>query len=216
MALMGGDWGIRDDGDSGRRSHQTEAMVAVSKMKIWFYQLVMLGAFLLVVFWSGLAGQMTADRATPVAVLESTLLTPEVPQGGLLRVSYIVRRDRVCKTLLERVIIDSNGNRYVLPDLDFEAAGPAGLEQFTSQTPVPDILTTGLASYRVTLTYSCNIVHRLAFPIVDVRPPVYFRITPINVKEGRVQREPALLRHLALGELLFIPASTQPEDRRPY
>lgn len=185
-------------------------------MKILAYQVAMVSCFTLVVFWSGIAGQMAADRATPVAVLETTLLTPEVPQGGLLRVSYIVRRDRVCRTLLERVIMDFDGNRYVLPDLDFEAVGPSGLEQFTSQTPVPDILGAGLASYRVTLTYSCNIVHRLLWPVVDVRPPVYFRITPANTKEGRVHIEPGLLRRqVALSELFNL-ASFPQEDRRPY
>lgn len=137
-----------------------------------------LTAFILVLFWAGTAGMMTADRAIPVRVATTLLLTPEVPAGGMLRVEYAVIRDRACRTNVERQIIDSKGTRFILPETDFESMGPTGPDRYISPNTVPVMAELGDARYRVTLNYSCNIIHRLFWPITDVRPDLHFNILP--------------------------------------
>lgn len=36
----------------------------------------------------------------------------------------------------------------------------------------------GQASYQVELDYTCNIIHRLGWPITVLSPPIRFTITP--------------------------------------
>ena len=129
-------------------------------------------------------GVMVSDRGSPVTVLSSQVMTPLVAQGGILKVNYRVYRLRSCRALLERVIFDGEGNRIILPDVDFESAGPVGADEYTAPTIVPLAAATGPARYRVTITYQCNVIHRLAWPIVDVRPDLNFTITPAKTKES--------------------------------
>lgn len=162
-------------------------------MMKWATRALIAGVSVSLFFWATVAGVMVADRAVPTTVLSSTVLTPEVAQGGLLRIDYQVYRLRTCRVLIERVIFDGEGNRVILPDVDFESAGPVGVDHYVSPTVVPLAAAVGKAKYRVTLSYYCNVIHRLFWPIVDVRPDLEFYITPAKVKESSNERDPSPL-----------------------
>ena len=142
------------------------------------WRIAALSSFILVLFWAGTAGMLTADRAVPVHVAKTTLLTPEVAQGSFLRIEYSVIRDRACRTNIERQIIDSKGTRFILSETDLEVVGPTGPDQFITASQVPAMVHPGPARYRVTLNYSCNIIHRLFWPITDARPDISFFVLP--------------------------------------
>jgi hypothetical protein len=42
---------------------------------------------------------------------------------------------------------------------------------------IPDAAATGPAMYQVTVDYTCNIIHRLGWPITVTSPPIHFQIT---------------------------------------
>lgn len=152
-------------------------------MKYWAMRFSSVAARILVMFWAGVAGWMTSDRTIPVRTEVTRVLTPRVERGGVLRIEYVVQRDQQCRTLIERTIFDSKGTRLYLPDIDYETVGPLGRDTFTSATAVPLIAEPGWARYRVTFSYSCNIIQRLFWPVVDQRPDMMFYITP-EIKES--------------------------------
>lgn len=152
-------------------------------MKYWAMRFLSITARALVMFWAGIAGWMTSDRTIPVRVDYTTVLTPRTERGGVLKIEYQVYRDQQCRTLIERTIFDSKGTRLYLPDIDYETVGPLGRDTFTSATVVPLIAEPGWAKYRVTLSYSCNVIQRLFWPIVDQRPDIPFYISA-EIKES--------------------------------
>jgi hypothetical protein len=72
----------------------------------------------------------------------------------------------------------------LLPDVDFESAGPVGVDNVVSPIIVPLATLPGPAKYRVTATYSCNPLHRVFWPIVVTQPDLSFYVTPAQTKES--------------------------------
>lgn len=134
----------------------------------------------------GLASVISSvlDREPPIVFEEVTVLTPQVPQGGVLDIQYISVRYRLCASTVERFVTDSEGavhvpatytvDRYPLID----GYPPEGREIYQRSVTIPLAAAVGRAYYEVRSTYTCNILQKLAFPIEVLTPTVYFEITP--------------------------------------
>lgn len=175
-------------------------------MKYFFVRSAAAICLLLVAFWSGIAGVMVSDRQLPVTVLSRRVLTPEVEPGGVLRIAYSIERSKACRTLAERLIIDADGTRHILPDLDFEALGNPGSDDFVSQVGVPINAAPGPAKFRAVTSYACNPVQRFIWPITVVAPDQNFVILK---PKGSAALPPTLRERASrlAGELLPFDAS---------
>lgn len=124
----------------------------------------------------GTLGTWLVDRTPPTSVSSVRVLNPEVTPGGVLHVQYNVYRTRSCKTVVERVLYDSQRIRTVLQDLVFEASpGPMGPDEYISNIPIPKDANLGEANYRASTTYRCNLLHEL-WPITLLTADVRFDI----------------------------------------
>jgi hypothetical protein len=78
----------------------------------------------------GWLGWMASERHVPVK-FQSTEVLNSPHSGDVLRIKHTVWRDKNCRTTVHRLIFDKNGDRYIVPDLEF-AAGvlPLGSDAF--------------------------------------------------------------------------------------
>ncbi|RWO90948.1 hypothetical protein [Mesorhizobium sp.] len=134
----------------------------------------------------GLASVISSvlDREAPVAFEQATVLTLEVPQGGVLDIQYTVVRSRLCASTVERYVTDSNGDVHVPATYTvdrhplIDSYPPEGRETYQRSVTIPLAAALGRAYYDARFTYTCNILHKLAFPIEVLAPRVYFDIVP--------------------------------------
>jgi hypothetical protein len=112
---------------------------------------------------SGLLGLWTADRHMPVVILESTLLTPEVPAGEAARVRYTVIRTNQCRATVERYLVASDGLRFDLGYAIFpNGTGPTGRpDQYVREYIIPAAAPPGPARLVALACYQCNPIHAI-------------------------------------------------------
>jgi hypothetical protein len=133
-----------------------------------------LGFFIGFSFIAALLGAWSTDRSSPIDVLKTEVLTPIVGPGGELCISQEFVRRESCRTRLQRVLVDSTRERYVMPDLELWAAtGPLGRDVYKTCTPIPLKFAAGPASYRAVTEYVCNPLHNL-WPVVRAADEVTF------------------------------------------
>jgi hypothetical protein len=136
------------------------------------------------------------DRDPPTVFEVATALTAEVPQGGVLDVQYTVVQNRVCTASVERYITDVDGNVHVPSTYTvgkqalIEGYPPEGRETYHRSITVPLAASVGPARYDARFTYTCNILQKLAYPIVVDAPPVRFMITPAPVAVAPLTPDP--------------------------
>jgi hypothetical protein len=141
------------------------------------------------------------DRQPPIIYDHVAALSDSVPQGGTIEVEFSVFRLRVCDAVVKRWLIDARGEKHAIPSFTVGPRPLAGLDTYRRSITVPDAAALGQASYVVDLAYSCNLIHRLGWPILVSSPPIRFNIRP---NEGLV---PFPMPPPAIGEA---PAENRP------
>jgi hypothetical protein len=126
---------------------------------------------------AGIAGVMIGDREPPTVIDKTEILTPVVAPGENLRIRYEVYRRRSCHTRVERILLDGENARFVLPVTELSGA-PGLLERdaYVSVIPIPTDATRGVGKYRAITTYKCNVIHSLFWPIIVVGNDAVFTI----------------------------------------
>lgn len=125
---------------------------------------------------AGMLGVWLGDREPPTVSAKLEPVVLRVPPGGNLNVRYSVYRTRSCPLRVERLLIDSQNVRYVLPATEFSAApGPLGEDSYISMVPLPQGISEGTAHYRAITIYKCNPLHSI-WPIVVTAPDVEFYV----------------------------------------
>lgn len=125
----------------------------------------------------GWLGVMASERDVPVKYQLSEVVNSPRP-GETLRVKHIVWRDKACKTTVYRIIFDQDGDRFIVPDLEFPAGVlPLRMDTFVVPVPVSPAADPGPATYRAVREYRCNLLHYI-FPIKDGPFDYPFTIAP--------------------------------------
>jgi hypothetical protein len=123
---------------------------------------------------AGLLAWFAADRAIPVEVLSSQVLTPRVRPGDKLVIRQRVRYLRNCAAHVDRALYDSDTHREFLRDVDYDQP-PLGLgtKTITFEEDVPVNFKGGTGEYRALPSYSCNPLQKYYWPIT--RPETLLR-----------------------------------------
>lgn len=133
---------------------------------------VLVSVPIFVVVWQAL------DRALPVSVIERTLLTPIVEQGGAVRLRYHVKQHHEAEVLAYRRLYDGYG---VIFDYEVRRIPPRtiedGLEVYTTQIPVPRNAEPGKAKLVITACWErpFNLVHQI-WPVCNTLKAIDFVI----------------------------------------
>ncbi|WP_345819949.1 hypothetical protein ABC766_27345 [Methylobacterium fujisawaense] len=126
---------------------------------------------------AGMLAWFAADRAIPVEVLSSEVLTPRVRPGDKLVVRQRVRYLRNCSAHVDRLLLDSHTHREFLRDIDYEYP-PLGLgiRTITFEEEVPANFGPGLGEYRAAPSYACNPLQKYYWPISRPETVLGFQI----------------------------------------
>lgn len=130
-----------------------------------------------ILFTAGLLAWFAADRAIPVEVLSSEVLTPRVRPGDKLVIRQRVRYLRNCSAHVDRLLNDSHTHREFLRDIDYEYP-PLGLgtRTITFEEDVPANFGPGLGEYRAAPSYACNPLQKYYWPISRAETVLQFDI----------------------------------------
>lgn len=130
---------------------------------------------------AGTLAWWAADRALPVEVLSSEVLTPRVRPGDKLIIRQRVLYKRDCAAHVDRALFDSFTHRAFLPDVDY-IYPPLGLgtKTITFEEEVPAIFKTGDGEYRALPSYSCNPLQKYYWPITRPETILRFKIVADN------------------------------------
>jgi hypothetical protein len=123
---------------------------------------------------AGVLAWFAADRAIPVEVLSSQVLTPRVRPGDKLVIRQRVRYVRNCAAHVDRALYDGHTHREFLRDVDYDQP-PLGLgtKTITFEEDVPTNFKGGVGEYRALPSYSCNPLQKYYWPIT--RPETLLR-----------------------------------------
>ena len=135
--------------------------------------------FAVVVFggFGAMLGLWTTDREPPTRAARINVLTSEVRPGAELRIMYTVQRWRSCKTHVDRLLVDADGVRRDLADVDFAGApGPLGETTYIISITIPRSFAQGRAHYKAISTYTCNPIQRMFSPIVVAGDDIEFEV----------------------------------------
>jgi hypothetical protein len=78
---------------------------------------------------------------------------------------------------VERILFDSSGTRFVLPELNLIAPGKPGREEYITAIQMPEGMMTGLGRVRIAKAYKCNPIHYV-WPVLAPILEGTFYITP--------------------------------------
>ncbi|MGA0595595.1 hypothetical protein [Enterovirga sp. CN4-39] len=125
---------------------------------------------------AGILGLWVAQREPPVRILRATVLTPQVPPGGQLRIEYDVERVKSCGLRVDRLFYDKDRVRKPLEPLEWNVdPGRIGRDTLRVVVDVPRSFAEGRAIYRTIARYECNLVHRL-WPIIPPSRDIEFEV----------------------------------------
>ena len=129
-------------------------------------------------FVGGWLGFSVSDRDVPVLIHSMSAAPAAASPGETVRMQYEATRVRSCATHVERLLFAADGQRFVLPDLEFASGTlPIGLDRFAVPTAVPLGTPFGRATYRTINCYACNPSHRI-WPICDNPRDIPFTVKP--------------------------------------
>ena len=138
---------------------------------------------------AGILAWFAADRAVPVTVMSSEVLTPRVRPGDKLIIRQRLNYLRDCSVHVDRALYDrvseenppdqNDVRREWLRDVDYDHP-PLGLGKrtITFEEDVPMSFTPGPAEYRAVPSYACNSLHKYYWPIT--RPVTILRFEVIG------------------------------------
>lgn len=129
-------------------------------------------------FGSASLALMVADREPPVRYERARPLAASVPQGGTIDIEFTVFRAKICDADVTRLLTDADNVRHSISGFTVGLQRFAGEATYRRAISIPDSAAVGPASYQASIQYSCNVLHRLGWPIVVQSPVVRFDITP--------------------------------------
>lgn len=134
--------------------------------------------FLLALGGSFNLAMMLIDRETPVQFITREAVEDEVPQGGILTVRFTIERNRICKSEINRWLIDSQLVKHAITSYTTALVPTLGRISDQREITIPVGAATGSAVYYVENYYYCNILQRIfEWPIIVRSPDVNFKIT---------------------------------------
>jgi hypothetical protein len=139
---------------------------------------------------AGLAGyglftliSAVTDRAAPVDYIEARAVQISAPAGGTIDIRFDVYRYRICPVIkINRYLVDSTGTEHAVNNYTMSQATRPGRETYDRNITIPENVAPGRAYYFIRLTYACNFIHNLGWPIMVQSPPVYFAVTLSETK----------------------------------
>lgn len=118
------------------------------------------------------------DRSPPIEYIGAQALEASAAQGGTIDIRFDVRRQRICPVVkASRILTDSAGEEHAISNYTLATNTRPGRESYDRTIQVPETAAIGPATYQITVTYACNVVHQLGWPIVVYSPPVPFLVT---------------------------------------
>lgn len=143
------------------------------------------GTLILSASISGWLAYKVVDREIPVIVLEKSSEKQEYLKGEVFRAEYRFFRHRSCFLRVYRLLWDASGERFVVPDLTFEAdILPLGNDEARVPTMLPRTMAAGKATYRTVNCYRCNFTHYL-WPVCDAPRDIEFEVLNKEASNGR-------------------------------
>ncbi|QDI79217.1 hypothetical protein E8E01_01635 [Methylorubrum populi] len=128
---------------------------------------------------AGVLAWFIADRALPVKVPETIVLTPIVKPGGRLCIRQKVEYLRDCRGNVDRALFDAHTHRVILSPVKYERPPQGlGLRIITTCFVVPDEFEPGDGEYHAAPEYACNPLQRHYWPITRAQNVVRFQIVP--------------------------------------
>ncbi len=121
-------------------------------------------------------GVTISDRKPPIVFDDARALASKAVQGGELEVQFTVHRLRVCDLESKRWLTDAQGKIHAISTYTRGEPSDAWAETYKRSITIPEGAAPGPASYTIDLSYSCNVFHRLGWPIHVSSPPIRFEI----------------------------------------
>lgn len=117
--------------------------------------------FYFLVFVTIASGFFWWTQQAPIAILERQLLTPIVKIGGELQIRNVLYISDRCDITVSRQLIDINGlvHTVVAQRLPEERLGERII--YISSVTIPATIPPGKVVYRVSATWSCNVIQDL-------------------------------------------------------
>ncbi|MBN9046224.1 MAG: hypothetical protein J0H18_11230 [Rhizobiales bacterium] len=130
----------------------------------------------LAVFGAASMGLAIGDRQPPVRFDGVRVLTTHVAPGQDLEIEYSLHRYRFCDVTGRRWLTDASGTTFAISTYTRGDAPDLGPESYRRAITVPESAVPGPATYFIELAYTCNLIHRLGWPIRVSSPPAHFDI----------------------------------------
>lgn len=118
------------------------------------------------------------DRAPPIIYEGAKATSASVAQGQSIEIEFRVFRLRICEGSAKRWLYDAAGEKHAIPSYTVGPRPLAGLDTYRRTITIPEAASVGQATYQVELSYVCNLIHRLGWPIFVKSPPIRFDVTP--------------------------------------
>lgn len=147
-------------------------------MRAFLWRCIGVAVYLLAALGAVYLGSIVADRQSPIIYEGARALSDNVPQGGSIGIEFEVFRLRICPGMARRWLTDAKGIRHAVPQFTVGPRPLPGHSVYRRTINIPDAAAVGQATYQVELTYACNVLHVLGWPIVVWSPPVRFDVTP--------------------------------------
>jgi hypothetical protein len=133
---------------------------------------------------------MLIDREPPIIYIERKANNKEVPQGGVLSLTYTIERNRLCSSVLNRWIVDSQQIRHIVAaytqsPLVSNQGIALGRVTETREITVPVAVAEGPAIQYLEAMYYCNTLQRIFdWPIIVRSPDIRFTVVKGNVPQS--------------------------------
>ena len=111
--------------------------------------------FLVAIVW--VVSMLVEHQVAPVKFLDVKVMTPDVPQGGKLRILFDIDRRKVCQIDPDYSIIDSTGRKVNFVAQRQEVGGPLGHDPFSRDFDVPPMTAPGPARFRIGWSWVCTL-----------------------------------------------------------
>jgi len=123
-------------------------------------------------------GSAAIDRKPPVDYIAASAANPSAPVGGTIDIHFDVYRYRICPVIkVSRTLTDATGTEHAVSNYTFASNTRPGRESYDRTITIPEAVAIGRAFYQIRISYACNFIHNLGWPIIVASPRVYFRIT---------------------------------------
>lgn len=119
------------------------------------------------------------DREPPIDYIDARAEAPSAPAGGTIDIHFDVYRYRICPVIkTARLLTDAQNVQHAVSNYTVSSNTRPGRESYDRTITIPEAAAVGLAFYQIRITYACNYIHNLGWPIEVVSPQVFFRVTP--------------------------------------